>query len=150
MKKYIAITVAIIVIALGAFGLSQKQSSKSKSTSSSQRLSHTKSSASSSKASSSSQATSSTSKPSDSSSTSSSTTASVNISNNDQAADYLKQKLGYQNDNNIEAGVTTGQDQNGNYYLIQLKSISSVVQNGAGGTIGYYKLYQNGQWQQVG
>lgn len=65
----------------------------------------------------------------------------------DSAIDYLKKQLGYaNNDDIIGGGVEKDADTGNKYFLIQLKSLSAVVKNGAGGTIGYYKVYPSGAW----
>ncbi|WP_413627856.1 hypothetical protein R4B61_01335 [Fructilactobacillus vespulae] len=65
----------------------------------------------------------------------------------DSAIDYLKKQLGYaNNDDIIGGGVEKDADTGNKYFLIQLKSLSAVLKNGAGGTIGYYKVYPSGAW----
>ncbi|MDF7627110.1 hypothetical protein PUF88_04205 [Lactobacillaceae bacterium L1_55_11] len=71
------------------------------------------------------------------------------INSNDQAVSYVEQQLGYQNNSDISGGAEFKQDASGSYYIVQLRDLKSVLQNGAGGTIGYYQVYPNGEWHRL-
>ena len=70
------------------------------------------------------------------------------ISSGEKAIQYLKQQLPEGKDNDISFGVdeTLATDEDGSYYAIQLVSISNRV-SGKTGTLGYYKVYQNGTYK---
>ncbi|WP_449536405.1 hypothetical protein [Ferdinandcohnia sp. Marseille-Q9671] len=70
------------------------------------------------------------------------------ISSGEEAIEHLKQQLPAGKDDDVSFGVdeTLASDDNGSYYTIQLVSISTRV-SGKTGTLGYYKVYQDGTYQ---
>ncbi|MFF2449732.1 hypothetical protein ACFVSW_22055 [Neobacillus sp. NPDC058068] len=70
------------------------------------------------------------------------------ISSGEEAVQYLKQHLKEGTDDDVSFGVdeTLRTDDNGTYYTIQLVSISTRV-SGKTGTLGYYKVYQDGTYK---
>jgi hypothetical protein len=70
------------------------------------------------------------------------------ISSGEKAIQYLKQQLPKGKDDDVSFGVdeTLARDDNGSYYTIQLVSISTRV-SGKTGTLGYYKVYQDGTYK---
>lgn len=71
------------------------------------------------------------------------------INSGEQAEQYIKNQLGYLENNDITSGSTQANDAAGTYYVVQLKRLIAVTQNGGGGTIGYYKVYSSGNWSQL-
>jgi len=70
------------------------------------------------------------------------------ISSGEKAIQYLKQQLPEGKDDDVSFGVdeTLASDDYGSYYTIQLVSISTRV-SGKTGTLGYYKVYQDGTYK---
>ncbi len=70
------------------------------------------------------------------------------ISSGEKAIEYLKRQLPEGKDDDVSFGVdeTLESDDNGTYYTIQLVSVSTRV-SGKTGTLGYYKVYQDGTYK---
>ncbi|MEK5442376.1 hypothetical protein [Fredinandcohnia sp. FSL W7-1320] len=70
------------------------------------------------------------------------------ISSGEKAIEYLKLHLPEGKDDDVSFGVdeTLASDDNGTYYTIQLVSVSTRV-SGKTGTLGYYKVYQDGTYK---
>jgi uncharacterized protein YecT (DUF1311 family) len=80
--------------------------------------------------------------------TSTSAEDNVQISSGDEAVAFLKEKMEEGKDEDISFG-TDGKlltDQKGSYYVIQLVDVSIRV-SGKTGNLGYYKVYQNGTYE---
>ncbi|MFA9560608.1 lysozyme inhibitor LprI family protein [Evansella sp. AB-rgal1] len=76
------------------------------------------------------------------------TKGNIQITNGDEAVQFLMQQLKEGNDDNISFG-TDGKleiDNNGSYYMIQLVDIPLRV-SGKTGSLGYYKVYQDGTYE---
>ncbi|WP_100487071.1 hypothetical protein [Sporolactobacillus pectinivorans] len=76
----------------------------------------------------------------------SSGTSNVYISSSTEAINYLRHQLKYDNDNDILFSAMDGSlntDKRGAYYTIGLVS-KSMREQGGSGTLGLYKVYQNG------
>lgn len=71
------------------------------------------------------------------------------ISSGDEAAEYLKQQIDEGNNDDIAFGDMGGEvesDDKGSYYTIELVS-KSMRESGGSGTVGHYKVYQNGDYE---
>ncbi|MBY0095686.1 hypothetical protein [Mesobacillus maritimus] len=70
------------------------------------------------------------------------------VSSGEKAIQHLKQLLPEGKDDDVSFGVdeTLASDDYGSYYTIQLVSISTRV-SGKTGTLGYYKVYQDGTYK---
>lgn len=70
------------------------------------------------------------------------------ISSGEKAIQYLKQQLPEGKDDDVSFGVdeTLATDDHGSYYTVQLVSVSTRV-SGKTGTLGYYKVYQDGVYK---
>ncbi|WP_099364178.1 hypothetical protein [Fredinandcohnia onubensis] len=70
------------------------------------------------------------------------------ISSGEKAIQYLKQQLSEGKDDDVSFGVdeTLATDDHGSYYTVQLVSVSTRV-SGKTGTLGYYKVYQDGVYK---
>ncbi|WEV54462.1 hypothetical protein OZX65_06970 [Leuconostocaceae bacterium ESL0723] len=156
MKKYIIPAIILVIVAAAGliwhFDQTDKhgQSNQSSSVKSSHKAqSSTSSSSTSTLAASSATSTQPDNSPSASSTQAQTPSSPALINTNDQAVSYIEQQLGYQNNSNISGGAEFKQDASGSYYIVQLRDLNSVLQNGAGGTIGYYQVYPNGDWHRL-
>jgi hypothetical protein len=70
------------------------------------------------------------------------------ISSGEKAIQYLKQQLPEVEDEDVSFGVdeTLATDDHGSYYTVQPVSVSTRV-SGKTGTLGYYKVYQDGVYK---
>ncbi|WP_099355130.1 hypothetical protein [Fredinandcohnia onubensis] len=70
------------------------------------------------------------------------------VSSGEKAIQYLKQQLPEGKDEDVSFGVdeTLATDDHGSYYTVQLVSVSTRV-SGKTGTLGYYKVYQDGVYK---
>ena len=81
----------------------------------------------------------------------SSTTSSTDITSETAAIEYLKSELKMESNSDIEFSNIAGSlqsDDGGSFYKIQLTS-KSIQENGGSGTVGLYKVYQDGNYQLV-
>ncbi|TGB02478.1 hypothetical protein [Halobacillus salinus] len=70
------------------------------------------------------------------------------IANGQEAIDYLAKELDKSDNEDIvfdDLGGTTETDRQGTYYTIQLSS-KSLQEDGGSGTVGVYKVYENGDY----
>ncbi|WP_070119334.1 hypothetical protein [Bacillus marinisedimentorum] len=72
----------------------------------------------------------------------------IGISSGEEAVQRLKQQLPEGKDKDVSFGAdeTIRTDDNGSYYVVQLVSISTRA-SGKTGTLGYYKVYQDGTYE---
>lgn len=146
MKKFGFISLAICTLfTLGACTQNKKESSSSSST---QKSSSISSSATTTASQSTTDSTSPTSATTASSTTNTSTsTVSSTIDSPDKAIDHLKQQLNNSDDIEYVALTDTPKtDEAGAYYEIKLMS-KSIIKQGGSGTVGIYKVYQDGTYK---
>lgn len=65
------------------------------------------------------------------------------------AENFIKKMLGYTNNDDIVSGSSASEEKGNPVYTVQIKSLKALSNTGGGGTIGYYKVYSDGNWKKL-